>query len=932
MAATPGVVAASIGSTPVTFDVSLNQPTETATVVDYAVTAPGSGFFDASTFGGTLPTGQITLLAGQTSGQFTIDVPQGALGSLPSENLQATISTPSGVQLFAPSAQASVVNNVAEPGPPAAAMLAELAGGGSFAFDPVTNTYTLDLGVLTPAQAEQPVQFAVVNTGEAGADDLSGTFTAPLGSGFTITGNDLPGAIAAGQDYEGLYALPLTNAYGTNSETLTFAPKDINDSGYSAALPTITLVVQDVVEPPPSASVNTPGSVLFPAVHVGTAETQAVSITNTATAPAASLDVSPTASGAATVSGDITDLAPGATDATGISVGLDTGTAGAQSGAVSLDLGSDDGGGSATPLPTGTDVDVFGAVYREAAAEIAPVSAIVHVGDAGVVPLSVTNTDPADGYSENLAAAIAATSGDIGVAPGDPPDEVAPGQTDDRTLAVAFSTAAAGTVSGTATVSLASDGGTGAGSIDGLGETALPGEQVPVTITVDNYAEAAVGSSGNLTPNGQGSYTLDLGSTVQGSAPLAATLTAANVAPGPADWLDGSFAVSGSQQFQNSGLGPFSQLAAGSSVEAGTVSLATNQVGSFTETIDLSTIDANASGFSQSQGDPTILVTGTITPAAGGGATPTATADGDVHMVTFDGLHYDFQATGEFVLARSTRPGDSFQIQMTASALPGHDGVSYATEIAAMVGGDRVTFTAGAGGDVAIDGQANAALATADATVGLPDGRIAGTGSGDFVLTWNTGETLDVTDQGGFFNVSVTLGKDDGPGSVQGLLGSDSGQATDFALPDGTVLQQPMSSETLLGSFADAWRVTPQDSILAPAAVPAAAAPADDTIAPISAATLMPPTMRFVVDAAQGASGMVGSAAGAGLLAASAGASADLLPQSVAWAAEQNGRTGSGPHLLTGPIRPAALFTLVHGDAPPAGADIAVTGASRSVH
>jgi hypothetical protein len=62
--------------------------------------------------------------------------------------------------------------------------------------------------------------------------------------------------------------------------------------------------------------------------------------------------------------------------------------------------------------------------------------------------------------------------------------------------------------------------------------------------------------------------------------------------------------------------------------------------------------------------------------------------------------------------------------------------------------------------------------------------------------------------------VTASLGPQDAPGSVQGLLGSDAGQAEDFALPDGTVLKQPVSSTTFLGTFADAWTVAPAQSLL----------------------------------------------------------------------------------------------------------------------
>src|SRR5271170_6699189 len=67
----------------------------------------------------------------------------------------------------------------------------------------------------------------------------------------------------------------------------------------------------------------------------------------------------------------------------------------------------------------------------------------------------------------------------------------------------------------------------------------------------------------------------------------------------------------------------------------------------------------------------------------------------------------------------------------------------------------------------------------------------------------------------------MTLGASDGPGSVQGLLGSNSGQASDLQLADGTVLAPPVSDSELLGKFADAWRLAPNQSMLAGAAEPA---------------------------------------------------------------------------------------------------------------
>ena len=177
----------------------------------------------------------------------------------------------------------------------------------------------------------------------------------------------------------------------------------------------------------------------------------------------------------------------------------------------------------------------------------------------------------------------------------------------------------------------------------------------------------------------------------------------------------------------------------------------------------------------------------------------TGSGEGDVHLVTFGGVHYDFQAVGAFVAARSTMSGNPFQVQIETAAANGATSVT--TAFAAALSGTRVTFAVGRADPVWIDGAIDSVLQPG-VEQSLAGGTLVQLSPDSYGLAWAGGESATLTDEGSFFNWSVSLGSDDGGASVQGLLGDVGDTASGDA-----------SSSQATGALAQTWSVTPGTSL-----------------------------------------------------------------------------------------------------------------------
>ena len=85
---------------------------------------------------------------------------------------------------------------------------------------------------------------------------------------------------------------------------------------------------------------------------------------------------------------------------------------------------------------------------------------------------------------------------------------------------------------------------------------------------------------------------------------------------------------------------------------------------------------------------------------------------------------------------------------------------------------------------------------------------------GVYIVTDATGNSVRVTPQPGYLDVSVGVGT--WPTTVRGLLGNPDNDVKLLEASDGTIFSVPLSFTDLYDKFGDSWRVKPATSLLAP--------------------------------------------------------------------------------------------------------------------
>ena len=598
---------------------------------------------------------------------------------------------------------------------------------------------------LAQAGAINAVAFGNVHVGEvvtqaltisniAAADGFSEKLGASFGavSDVRITTSGSVGLLAAGATNALSMAVGVnTSAAGNVNGTATvkFVSDGNGTSGLGqTALPSQFVAVSADISTVASVfrlaapSAATPNPVNFGNVRIGTVSTQALSITNIATNDGFSEKLNASFSSATagvTATGSFNLLGAQAANNSSLVVGIDTSSAGAKSGSAVLALASDGTGTSNLGLTTlaSQTINVSGTVFRIASAAAASPSPVVlanqRVGGTLTQALTLTNTAAADGFSEKLNASLGSATGSASATGAF--TLLAAGASNSSALVVGVSTTTAGAKTGSATLTLTSDGlGTsGLGAI-GIGTQAI-------AISGDVYR---VASAGAAAPNPVTFANQRVGGTMTQS------LTVANTAAvdGFSEKLNAGFSgTSGSA----TAAGSFSLLAAGASnASALVVGLDTSTAGakSGSATIAFASDGTGTSGFSViGVGSQSVSVSGNVYRLATSTALPAALVIGNTHVGG---------ALSQIIFVGNSVAADGFSERLNAS-FSGTTGQATATGVASLLGAGLVSNAL----SVAVD-TSSAGAKVGSATIALASD---GTGTSGFAALGIGAQVVNVS-------------------------------------------------------------------------------------------------------------------------------------------------------------------------------------------
>lgn len=201
---------------------------------------------------------------------------------------------------------------------------------------------------------------------------------------------------------------------------------------------------------------------------------------------------------------------------------------------------------------------------------------------------------------------------------------------------------------------------------------------------------------------------------------------------------------------------------------------------------------------------PSIVFTQNNTTATGASC-DNADSIGDTHLKTFAGTYYDFQASGDFVLAED---GPDFQVQARqASGAPTWPNASLNKAIAVQMGKTRMAVYVEPD-RLVVDGRTEN---LADGKhLEFPDGVQILRRGNMYIITSANGNRVETVLNGVYIDTHIGLGH---VAQARGLLGNPRRNINQLVTSRGVVLPEPVAFTDLYHTYADSWRVQPNQSL-----------------------------------------------------------------------------------------------------------------------
>jgi hypothetical protein len=282
-------------------------------------------------------------------------------------------------------------------------------------------------------------------------------------------------------------------------------------------------------------------------------------------------------------------------------------------------------------------------------------------------------------------------------------------------------------------------------------------------------------------------------------------------------WTTAEFAIVGDCCYYSANFNNNSSIAVRATVHSGTTNAPTCVVAGFTgETNNLNLVSTPSVG---TQTAPTLI--SDQTSASGTASCAVASGVGDIHIRTFtptpqvnapvSSLAYDFQATGEFLLAKTD---DGFEVQTRQmSGGTTWPNTSLNQAIAAKLGNSVVVVSvANNTPKLMINGEA-VALDNGQKRVLPNDGDVAHRGNTYFVRDLNGNSVQMVVQPAALYYIDVYVGLGRWPENVQGLLVSAKNNVNAVVARSGKVIPAPFNFGTFYSEYGDGWRVSGAQSL-----------------------------------------------------------------------------------------------------------------------